>query len=113
MNLPSCIHTASASSATSGRPVQARHRPAHRLGHLDRRRPAFWLDALSPAGALAGLATVAFGQPWDDPVAGLAITALICHVGWEVTTGVVHRLADGVVHRPARTRGRGALAPAA
>jgi hypothetical protein len=55
-----------------------------------------WLDALSSAGALAGPVAVAFGQPWDDPVAGLAITALICHVGWEVTTGVVHRLADGV-----------------
>lgn len=55
-----------------------------------------WLDALSSAGALAGLAAVAFGQPWGDPVAGLAVTAFICHVGWEVTGDVVHRLADGV-----------------
>ena len=55
-----------------------------------------WLDALSSAGALAGLVAVAFGQPWGDPVAGLAVTALICHVGYEVTTDVVHRLADGV-----------------
>jgi cation diffusion facilitator family transporter len=39
-----------------------------------------WLDALSSAGALAGLAAVAAGQPWGDPVAGLAITAVICHV---------------------------------
>jgi divalent metal cation (Fe/Co/Zn/Cd) transporter len=39
---------------------------------------------------------VAFGQPWGDPVAGLAVTAFICHVGYEVTTDVVHRLADGV-----------------
>jgi divalent metal cation (Fe/Co/Zn/Cd) transporter len=29
-------------------------------------------------------------------VAGLAVTALICHVGYEVTGGVLHRLADGV-----------------
>ena len=55
-----------------------------------------WLDALSSAGALAGLVAVEFGQPWGDPVAGLAVTALICHVGYEVTTDVVHRLADGV-----------------
>jgi cation diffusion facilitator family transporter len=56
----------------------------------------FWLDALSSAGALAGLVVVAAGQPWGDPVAGLAVTAFICHVGWEVSTDVVRRLADGV-----------------
>lgn len=55
-----------------------------------------WLDALSSAGALAGLAAVAAGQPWGDPVAGLAVTAFICHVGWEVTADVTRRLADGV-----------------
>lgn len=55
-----------------------------------------WLDALSSAGALAGLAAVAFGQWWGDPVAGLAVTAFICHVGYEITGEVVHRLADGV-----------------
>jgi cation diffusion facilitator family transporter len=55
-----------------------------------------WLDALSSAGALAGLIAVAAGQPWGDPVAGLAITVVICHVGYEVTADVVHRLADGV-----------------
>ena len=55
-----------------------------------------WLDALSSAGALAGLIAVALGQPWGDPVAGLAVTAFICHVGYEVTKDVVHRLADGV-----------------
>ena len=55
-----------------------------------------WLDALSSAGALAGLIAVAFGQSWGDPVAGLAVTAFICHVGYEVTKDVVHRLADGV-----------------
>ncbi len=55
-----------------------------------------WLDALSSAGALAGLAAVALGQPWGDPVAGLAVTAFICHVGYKVTADVVHRLADGI-----------------
>jgi cation diffusion facilitator family transporter len=55
-----------------------------------------WLDALSSAGALAGLIAVASGQSWGDPVAGLAITVVICHVGYEVTKDVVHRLADGV-----------------
>jgi cation diffusion facilitator family transporter len=55
-----------------------------------------WLDALSSAGALAGLVAVALGQPWGDPVAGLAVTAFICHVGYQVTRDVVRRLADGV-----------------
>ena len=55
-----------------------------------------WLDALSSAGALVGLVAVAFGLPWGDPLAGLMVTAFICHVGYEVTKNVVHRLADGV-----------------
>jgi cation diffusion facilitator family transporter len=55
-----------------------------------------WLDALSSAGALAGLVAVGLGQKWGDPVAGLAVTAFICHVGYEVTGDVVRRLADGV-----------------
>jgi len=55
-----------------------------------------WLDALSSAGALAGLIAVAAGQPWGDPVAGLAVTGFICHVGYEVTADVVRRLADAV-----------------
>jgi len=55
-----------------------------------------WLDALSSAGALAGLLAVAAGQAWGDPVAGLAVTVFICHVGYEVTSDVVRRLADGI-----------------
>jgi cation diffusion facilitator family transporter len=55
-----------------------------------------WLDALSSAGALAGLAAVALGQRWGDPVAGIAVTLFICHVGYEVTTDVIRRLADGI-----------------
>lgn len=62
-----------------------------------------WLDALSSAGALVGLIAVALGQRWGDPVAGLAITAFICHVGYEVTSDVVHRLADGVDPEVIRT----------
>jgi cation diffusion facilitator family transporter len=55
-----------------------------------------WLDALSSAGALLGLVGVAVGWRWADPVAGLIVTGFICHVGWEVTTDVVHRLMDGI-----------------
>jgi cation diffusion facilitator family transporter len=55
-----------------------------------------WLDALSSAGALAGLVAVALGFRLGDPIAGLAVTLFICHVGYEVTKDVVHRLADGV-----------------
>jgi len=55
-----------------------------------------WLDVLSSAGALAGLIAVAVGQPWGDPVAGLAVTVFICHVGYQVTSDVVRRLADGI-----------------
>lgn len=55
-----------------------------------------WLDALSSAGALAGLVAVAAGQRWGDPVAGIAVTLFICHVGYQVTADVARRLADGV-----------------
>ncbi|HEY4462265.1 MAG TPA: cation diffusion facilitator family transporter [Streptosporangiaceae bacterium] len=55
-----------------------------------------WLDALSSAGALAGLVAVLLGQRWGDPVAGIAVTVFIGHVGYEVTADVVTRLADAV-----------------
>lgn len=54
-----------------------------------------WLDALSSAGAAAGLIGVLAGLRWADGVAGLLVTGFICHVGWEVTTDVCHRLMDG------------------
>jgi cation diffusion facilitator family transporter len=55
-----------------------------------------WLDALSSAGALAGLVAVSLGFRLGDPIAGMAVTLFICHVGYEVTKDVVQRLADGV-----------------
>jgi cation diffusion facilitator family transporter len=55
-----------------------------------------WLDALSSFGALVGLVAVALGFRLGDPIAGVAVTLFICHVGYEVTGDVVHRLADGV-----------------
>jgi cation diffusion facilitator family transporter len=55
-----------------------------------------WLDAISSAGALVGLAATAAGVRGADGVAGLFITAFIIHVGWEVTTEVLGHLMDGV-----------------
>ena len=55
-----------------------------------------WLDALSSAGALAGLVAVSLGFRLGDPIAGIAVTLFICHVGWQVTTDVARRLADGI-----------------
>lgn len=55
-----------------------------------------WLDALSSAGALVGLVAVAAGARWGDPVAGLAVTGFICHVGYQVTRQIGHHLLDGV-----------------
>jgi divalent metal cation (Fe/Co/Zn/Cd) transporter len=55
-----------------------------------------WLDALSSAGALGGLVAVSLGFRLGDPIAGVAVTLFICHVGYQVTKDIVHRLADGV-----------------
>jgi cation diffusion facilitator family transporter len=55
-----------------------------------------WLDALSSLGALVGLVAVTLGFRWGDPIAGIAVTLFICHVGWQVTTDVARRLADGI-----------------
>lgn len=54
-----------------------------------------WLDAVIGRGAGGpdrGGGRAGLGRP----VAGLAVTAFICHVDYEVTKDVVHRLADGV-----------------
>lgn len=55
-----------------------------------------WLDSLSSAGALVGLIAVGVGYRWGDPVAGFAVTALVLHVGYEVTTELFGHLMDGV-----------------
>lgn len=55
-----------------------------------------WLDAISSLGALTGLVLVAFGYRWGDPLAGFAVTAFIVHVGYEVTTELLHHLMDGI-----------------
>lgn len=55
-----------------------------------------WLDAVSSLGALGGLALVAAGYRWGDPVAGFAITGFICHVGYDVTRELAGHLMDGV-----------------
>ena len=55
-----------------------------------------WLDALTSAGALAGLAAVAAGLRWADAVAGLLVTGFILHVGFEVTRDLLAHLMDTV-----------------
>lgn len=55
-----------------------------------------WLDALSSLGALVGLAIVATGHRWGDPIAGFAVTLFIIHVGYTVTREILHHLMDGV-----------------
>jgi cation diffusion facilitator family transporter len=55
-----------------------------------------WLDTLSSLGALIGLVGVRLGYKWADPVAGFAVTLFILHVGYEVTSEIVHHLMDGV-----------------
>lgn len=55
-----------------------------------------WLDAVSSLGALLGLIAVACGFPLGDPIAGIAITLMISHVGYEVTVDILAHLMDGV-----------------
>ena len=55
-----------------------------------------WLDVMSSLGALIGLIGVALGFRWADPIAGFAVTLFICHVGYEVTSEIVHHLMDGI-----------------
>ena len=45
---------------------------------------------------MLGLIGVALGWAWADAVAGIVVTGFICHVGWEVTADIAHRLLDGV-----------------
>ena len=78
------------------RPVQAHRGQAHQLRDADRRCPALLARCPVFSGALAGLVAVSLGFRLGDPIAGMAVTLFICHVGYEVTKDVVQRLADGV-----------------
>ncbi len=55
-----------------------------------------WLDTLSSLAALAGLVAAGLGAPYADGIAGLAITGLVLHVGFDVTRSLLSRLSDGV-----------------
>jgi cation diffusion facilitator family transporter len=55
-----------------------------------------WTDALSSAGALAGLVGVAAGYGWADAVAGFVVTGLIGRVGWQVARELAGHLMDAV-----------------
>jgi len=79
------------------RTLQARGRPTHPIGHPHRGRQALVARrALSSAGAPLGLLGGLLGARWADPVAGLAMTLFIFHVGWEVTGDAANRHTDGV-----------------
>jgi cobalt-zinc-cadmium efflux system protein len=53
-------------------------------------------DALgSLAAVAAGVAVLAFGATWVDPVASLAIVALVVVSGWRLLRNVVHVLLEG------------------
>ncbi|MFN2593089.1 MAG: cation diffusion facilitator family transporter [Candidatus Dormibacteria bacterium] len=54
------------------------------------------IDGFVSAGALVGLAGVALGYPPADPIAGLAITAVIVWVTIGTARGVVLRVVDAV-----------------
>jgi cation diffusion facilitator family transporter len=68
-----------------------------------------WLDAISSLGAAVGLIAVALGFPLGDPIAGIAITLMICHVGYEVTAEIVSHLMDVVDPVLVEQAERGAL----
>ncbi len=68
-----------------------------------------WLDAISSLGAAVGLVAVALGFPLGDPIAGIAITLMICHVGYEVTAEIVAHLMDAVDPALVEQAERGAL----
>ncbi len=55
-----------------------------------------WLDTLSSLAALVGLVAAGLGAPYADGLAGLAITGLVLHVGFDVTRSLLSRLSDGV-----------------
>jgi len=54
------------------------------------------VDGLTSLGVVAGLIGVSLGYGWADPVAGLAISALIVRIAWDVGHDVLGRLMDSI-----------------
>jgi len=52
-------------------------------------------DALVGVGAAVGIIGSQFGLPWLDPVAAIAVGALICKTAWEIFYSSTHALTDG------------------
>jgi len=52
------------------------------------------LDGLASLGAAVGVAAAMLGAPILDPIAGLAVTAVIVAVAWETARNVTGRLLD-------------------
>ncbi|WP_036720476.1 cation diffusion facilitator family transporter [Paenibacillus harenae] len=52
-------------------------------------------DALVSTGAAIGIIGAQFGLPWLDPVAALAVGAIICKTAWEIFYSSTHALTDG------------------
>ncbi|MBW7455058.1 cation diffusion facilitator family transporter [Paenibacillus sepulcri] len=52
-------------------------------------------DALVSVGAAVGIIGAQFGLPWLDPVAALAVGAIICKTAWEIFYSSTHALTDG------------------
>jgi cation diffusion facilitator family transporter len=52
-------------------------------------------DALVSIGAAVGIIGAQFGLPWLDPVAALAVGAIICKTAWDIFYSSTHALTDG------------------
>nr|WP_307207112.1 cation diffusion facilitator family transporter [Paenibacillus harenae] len=52
-------------------------------------------DALVSVGAAIGIIGAQFGLPWLDPVAAIAVGAIICKTAWEIFYSSTHALTDG------------------
>ncbi|MCK9862232.1 cation diffusion facilitator family transporter [Paenibacillus sp. ATY16] len=52
-------------------------------------------DTLVSIGAAIGIIGAQFGLPWLDPVAALAVGAIICKTAWDIFYSSTHALTDG------------------
>lgn len=60
-------------------------------------------DALVSIGAAIGIIGAQFGLPWLDPVAAIAVGAIICKTAWEIFYSSTHALTDGFDEKELRT----------